>query len=68
MFAISDMKPKAQIETLQSICQKLKEHATDTSPDVVEFILTALVDALDETDGDDAFGTEGWKQFFGFED
>jgi hypothetical protein len=30
--------------------------------------LKELVDALDELDGDDYFGTEGWRHFLGFED
>ena len=30
--------------------------------------LKNIVDKLDELDGDDYFGSEGWKHFMGFED
>jgi len=31
-------------------------------------ILQNIIEALDDLDGDDYFGTEGWKHFMGFED
>jgi hypothetical protein len=31
-------------------------------------MLQMIVDKLDELDGEDYFGTEGWKHFFGLED
>lgn len=31
-------------------------------------IIDRMVDMLDETDGDDYFGTEGWRRAFGWED
>jgi hypothetical protein len=30
--------------------------------------LAALVEALNDLDGEDYFGTEGWRHFMGFED
>jgi len=30
-------------------------------------ILKEIIEKLDELDGDDFFGTEGWKHFLGFE-
>lgn len=30
-------------------------------------ILTKLVDKLDELDGEDYFGTEGWRRYLGME-
>jgi hypothetical protein len=34
----------------------------------VREMLQTIVDKLDELDGEDYFGTEGWKHFFGLED
>jgi hypothetical protein len=31
-------------------------------------LLTLIVDKLDDLDGEDYFGTEGWKHQFGIED
>ncbi len=31
-------------------------------------LLKKIVDKLDELDGEDFFGTEGWKHYFGMED
>jgi hypothetical protein len=30
--------------------------------------LARIVEKLDELDGDDYFGTEGWRHYMGFED
>ena len=30
--------------------------------------LLEIIEALDNLDGDDFFGTEGWKHFMGFEE
>ena len=32
------------------------------------FILHSLLEQLEEADGDDMFGTEGWKHYFGLFD
>ena len=40
---------------------KLKDSA-------VRELLQKIVDKLDELDGEDYFGTEGWKHFFDIED
>jgi hypothetical protein len=31
-------------------------------------LLRQIVDKLDELDGEDFFGSEGWKHYFGMED
>ena len=31
-------------------------------------ILKKIIEELDDLDGDDFFGSEGWKHFMGFED
>jgi|WetSurMetagenome_2_1015567.scaffolds.fasta_scaffold465043_1 hypothetical protein len=31
-------------------------------------VLKKIIEALDNLDDDDYFGTEGWKHFMGFED
>jgi len=38
------------------------------TPDAVKEYLKQIVEHLDELDGDDTFGTEGWRYSFGFED
>lgn len=57
------LKPEAQQELVDAILTQLKREATDDP----EWILDFLIDALDEADGDDAFGTEGWRHRFGLD-
>lgn len=40
----------------------------EMSEDQAKDTLQKLIAALDDLDGDDFFGTEGWKHFMGFED
>lgn len=38
------------------------------SEDQAKDYLKKIIEALDDLDGEDFFGTEGWKHFMGFED
>jgi len=41
--------------------KKLTQEAKDE-------LLQIIIEKLDELDGEDFFGSEGWKHFFGIED
>mgnify|MGYP000979528078 CR=1 FL=1 len=40
----------------------------DMTEEQAKDILTRLIEQLDDLDGEDFFGTEGWKHYMGFED
>ena len=40
----------------------------EMSGDQAKYYLKKIIEALDDLDGEDYFGTEGWKHFLGFED
>ncbi len=40
----------------------------DLKEEAVRKYLVQLIYALDELDGDDFFGTEGWRHYLGFDD
>jgi hypothetical protein len=61
-----DLKPKAQRAWLKTILTELNNY--NLSDEQVEELLVALADELDQQDGEDGFGTEGWKHTFGLED
>ena len=66
-----DLKPEAQRSWLKTILKELALAVSDKetiSDAVVEEVLVALSDELDQWDSEDAFGTEGWKHTFGLED
>lgn len=58
-FNIDDLTDEQKIIVMEQICNHLKNEI-DVLPELVQF--------LDELDCDDAFGTEGWRHSFGFED
>jgi hypothetical protein len=41
---------------------------SDLTDKQIRDILEDLVDKLDQLDGDDYFGTEGWRHLLGYED
>ena len=40
----------------------------DMTEDQAKNTLASIIEQLDELDGQDFFGTEGWKHYMGFED
>lgn len=65
---VTDMKPEAQIRALKDICKKIIETDDEwLETGSAEVLLAAIIDALDETSSEDAWGTEGWQHFFGYE-
>ncbi len=41
---------------------------SDMTEQAAKDLLKKIVDKLDELDGDDFFGSEGWKHYIGLED
>lgn len=71
MINPSDLKPNVQRVWLKTICKELSELvdvADYLNDDVVQGILETITAHLDELDGYDMFGTEGWRRNFGLED
>jgi hypothetical protein len=64
---IQDMKPEAQIRTLKDLCKQISEIPDASLAPNAESLLTAIVEVLDEQSQDDAWGTEGWQHYFGYE-
>lgn len=60
---VSDLTIEAQGQLLQSIVDGLASF-----PGSREDILEMIVEYLDDADGDDAYGTEGWRHTFGIDD
>lgn len=67
---VQKLKLETQAAMLQGICSTISklDDSYFESEDVVSHLLQSLVDALDYTETDDYWGTEGWKVFFGYED
>ena len=42
---------------------KISDHFYEMNIETVKTIYTKLIEALDEADDMDSFGTEGWRQF-----
>lgn len=63
---IQKLSDTAVTETLKEIMDAL--HDQDDVCDQTREVLQAVVDRLDDLDGDDAFGTEGWRHTFDMED
>jgi len=40
----------------------------DMTEQAAKDLLKKLIEKLDEASGEDFFGSEGWKHYFGFED
>lgn len=64
---IEDLAPKAQVKLLKKITDGLLEFAKN-NPDSLALVLEDFIMWLDDMDGNDAWGTEGWKHTFGIED
>ena len=63
---IDDLTDEAVIKNTISIVRglaKVANHLRDVDPDYVRELLRGMIDALDEADGMDSFGTEGWRDF-----
>ena len=43
-------------------------NVSDMTEEAAKDLLSKIISNLDEMDEDDFFGTEGWKQYMGFED
>jgi hypothetical protein len=61
------MKVDKQVATLKAVCKAISESDDATLENVAGDLLSVLMEAMDEQDGDDAYGTEGWRHHFGFE-
>ena len=67
ILVITEMSPTKQAETLRALCRAIAECPDEgVLEDIAEELLTAMMDCMDEQDGDDAYGTEGWQHYFGF--
>ena len=64
---VENFKPEAQIKILKHICKRIADLDNDWLEGNAEGLLTAMVEVMDDQDGDDAWGTEGWQHFFGIE-
>lgn len=64
---VGDMKPEAQIRMLKDLCKKISEQSDDYLEGTAELLLESIVSVLDDQNSDDAWGTEGWEHFFGYE-
>ena len=58
---VNKMSDKGAMETVNRICDGLKEFAKN-NPENAKALLTAMIDGfLDDLAEDDFFGTEGWE-------
>ena len=46
----------------------IKENISKLSEDGAKELLNEIISKLDDLDGDDFFGTEGWRHYLGIED
>ena len=65
---VSDLKKEVQLAMLKDICQQIAKLPDDWLENNGEGLLAAIADILDDQSQDDAWGTEGWQHFFGYED
>lgn len=63
----SDLKPEVQVEMLRDLCKQIAEMDADWLAPNTEELLGAIVDVLENQSCEDAWGTEGWAHFFGYE-
>ena len=47
---------------------KIGMNVNDMTEEQTKDLLIIIVNKLDELDGEDYFGSEGWKHYFGLED
>ena len=65
---VKALKPEYQREMLDRVLAECVSHTQYMSEWSIEWLLFEMVNALDHLDGEDTFGTEGWKHRFGLED
>lgn len=66
---IDELTDKQAIDELFNLLENIKTNTKEMNHgDSTRRILAEVIDALDELDGYDMFGTEGWKHTFGYED
>jgi hypothetical protein len=73
---IEDLSDKAAVKLLKHLIKEMhiksNVFAHDASEDDISSgakqMLSAIVETLDDLDGDDYFGSDGWKHYFGLED
>ena len=51
---------------LKDICQQIAKLPDDWLENNGEDLLVVIVEVLESQSQDDAWGTEGWKHFFGY--
>lgn len=59
------LKDEAQADLLAEIFKGLTKYAEINS---MSYVLEILIEALDNADDEDGFGTEGWRHSFGLDD
>ena len=64
---IEDLTDKAVGKHLKLLLLSLMEDE-ELDIDARRYILEALILTMNDLDGDDVFGTEGWKHRYGFAD
>lgn len=64
----NNLKKEVQISMLKEICKLISELDNDWLDQNGEALLSAIVSILEEQSQEDAWGTEGWEHFFGYED
>lgn len=64
---VLDLKLHKKIELHKTLITKLGELSPHEYPveEVIDASLSSLINTLDDLAQDDAFGTQGWKYFFG---
>ena len=63
---VSKLSNAAAITTINEIAEGFKSFVKN-NPESANTLLEAIAPILDEMDGDDFFGTEGWLHAFGIE-
>ena len=64
MKAIGRMSEDGAVKTLDEILDGLKLFNNNNTENA-HHLLSLLVPVLNDLDGDDFFGTEGWEHYFG---
>jgi hypothetical protein len=63
---LEDMTWKAKRKLLKTILKGIEEFdAQCMDEEITDYILLPLLDMLDQSDCEDAWGTEGWQHAFG---
>jgi hypothetical protein len=65
---VEDFSDAAVTAALNKLLAQLLNGIIDMDDQTQRDLLEAITIALDDLDGDDAFGTEGWEHRYGFED